>query len=263
MLNIIAAAVSTSAPVIPFAPTDIAGLKAWYDASDTASISLSGSAVTQWNDKSGNGFYQSQSTSARRPQSGVNTLNSKNVITFDGNDTLVAQTASDWTFMNNSTGCTIFMAAYYDATSVQTMIMDTSESTTGNRGITVYRQGSDVLGSFVVLGSGGDYVSNYNGTTALPDAAGAYWSIVMDNSNATAANRLIYKINGGANQSGNTFSSTASSSAPFQPLRLASYDNTGAQGFQGRMAEIIIYSGVLSSGDISTVNTYLATKWGL
>ena len=78
-----------------FTPKSIAGLKAWYDASDTATISLSGSAVTQWNDKSANAFNLTQGTALRRPQSGVNTLNSLNVITFDGNDLLQAATASD------------------------------------------------------------------------------------------------------------------------------------------------------------------------
>jgi hypothetical protein len=38
-----------------FAPTSLPGLALWLDAADTATVSLSGSSVTQWRDKSGNG----------------------------------------------------------------------------------------------------------------------------------------------------------------------------------------------------------------
>jgi hypothetical protein len=261
MLNNIAAISGTG--VVPFSPSSIAGLKAWYDASDTATISLSGSAVTQWNDKSGNAFNLTQGTAARRPTSGVNTLNSKNVITFDGNDVLQAATASNWTFLNNSGGATVFMAAYYDTSAVQTMIFDTSGSTTGAVGVTTFRGSSDKFGAFVAYGTGGQYVSLDSNLQTLTDATASYWSMKLDNSNATAANRIKVRLNGGAEQGANTYTNSPSASAPAQALLLGSYDTAGSQGFQGRIAEIIMYSGILSAGDISSVNSYLASKWAL
>ena len=246
-----------------FSPASIANLKAWYDASDTATISLSGSAVTQWNDKSGNSYNLTQGTAARRPTSGVNTLNSKNVITFDGNDVLQASTASNWTFLNNSGGATVFMAAYYDTSAVQTMIFDTSGSTTGAVGVTTFRGSADKLGAFVVYGSAGNYVSLDSNLQTLTDATAFYWSMKLDNSNATAANRIKVRLNGGAEQGANASTNAPSASAPAQPLFLGSYDSAGSQGFQGRIAEIIMYSGILSAGDISLVNAYLAAKWAI
>jgi hypothetical protein len=261
MLNNIAAISGTG--VVPFSPTSIAGIKAWYDAADTGTISLSGSAVTQWNDKSGNAFNLTQGTAARRPASGVNTLNSLNVITFDGNDVLQAATASDWTFLNNSGGATVFMAAYYDTSAVQTMIFDTSGSTTGAVGVTTFRGAADKFGAFVAYGTGGQYVSLDSNLQTLTDATAFYWSMKLDNSNATAANRIKVSLNGGAEQGANTYTNSPSASAPAQALLLGSYDTAGSQGFQGRIAEIIMYSGILSAGDILSVNSYLASKWAL
>jgi hypothetical protein len=60
----------------------------WLDASDTATITESSGAVSQWDDKSGNGFNVIQATGANQPTTGVATLNNKNVIQFDGGDSL-------------------------------------------------------------------------------------------------------------------------------------------------------------------------------
>lgn len=50
-----------------FQPTDIPGLVLWLDANDASTISLSGSDVTTWNDKSGNGNHVSQSSASLKP----------------------------------------------------------------------------------------------------------------------------------------------------------------------------------------------------
>lgn len=249
--------------IASFDPTSIAGIKAWYDANDTATISLSGSAVTQWNDKSGNAYNLTQGTAARRPSSGINTLNGRNVITFGGDDVLIAASAPNWTFLSNSGGATVFFTAYYDTSAVQTMIFDTATATTGAVGITTFRGSSDKLGAFVAYGTGGQYVSLDSNLQTLTDATAFYWSMKLDNSNATAANRIKARLNGGAEQGANTYTNTPSSSAPAQSLFLGSYNTAGSQGFQGRIAEIIMYSGILSDVDIAKVNAYLASKWGL
>lgn len=50
-----------------FIPTSIPGCQLWLDASDSTSVVLSGSNVTQWNDKSGNGNNATQTTANSRP----------------------------------------------------------------------------------------------------------------------------------------------------------------------------------------------------
>ena len=67
-----------------------ASLAMWLDADDASTITLSGSNVTQWDDKSGNGKDVSQGTASRQP-----TYDAVNkVITFDGTDDVLVRTDS-------------------------------------------------------------------------------------------------------------------------------------------------------------------------
>jgi hypothetical protein len=61
-------------------------LALWLDAGDASTITLNGSTVSQWNDKSGNGRNASQATAANQPTYTPSGLNGKPVLTFDGSD---------------------------------------------------------------------------------------------------------------------------------------------------------------------------------
>lgn len=65
-------------------PASLPSLVAWYDASDTATITESGGSVSQWNDKSGNANHLVQGTGSAQPTTGTRTMNSRNVLDFDG-----------------------------------------------------------------------------------------------------------------------------------------------------------------------------------
>ncbi|MFM6254192.1 MAG: hypothetical protein ACKPEQ_34470, partial [Dolichospermum sp.] len=56
----------------------------WLDAADSSTITLNGSTVSQWNDKSGNGRNAIQATATNQPAYTANGLNGKPVLTFDG-----------------------------------------------------------------------------------------------------------------------------------------------------------------------------------
>ena len=66
-----------------FDPASISGLVLWLDASDTSTITHVGGSVSQWSDKSGNGNHATQASGALQPQTGVNTLNGRNVVNFN------------------------------------------------------------------------------------------------------------------------------------------------------------------------------------
>lgn len=59
-----------------------ADLALWLDAEDTASITLNGSAVSQWNDKSGNGRNATQATATLQPNYSPTLLNGKPALDF-------------------------------------------------------------------------------------------------------------------------------------------------------------------------------------
>ena len=58
----------------------------WLDAADSSTITTVSGAVSQWNDKSGNGHHATQGTASFRPVVTSSGLASKAVITFDGFD---------------------------------------------------------------------------------------------------------------------------------------------------------------------------------
>lgn len=74
-----------------FEPTEILGLKAWYDASTLTGAD--GSSVSAWLDQSGNEAHMYQSTSAAQPTLQTNELNGRNVVRFDGVDDFMNLTA--------------------------------------------------------------------------------------------------------------------------------------------------------------------------
>jgi hypothetical protein len=63
----------------PFLPSDIPGLTSWHDASDVSTISLSGSLVTAWNDKSNN-YNATQAISSNQPSYVIATQNGLNGV---------------------------------------------------------------------------------------------------------------------------------------------------------------------------------------
>lgn len=55
-------------PLTPWSPSDLgSALALWLDADDTATFTLNGSSVVQWNDKSGNSRHASEGTAANQP----------------------------------------------------------------------------------------------------------------------------------------------------------------------------------------------------
>lgn len=58
---------------------------AWYDSSDSSTITLSGSNVSQWNDKSGNGRHLGMGTAGNQPAyDTTGSFNGLNSVNFDG-----------------------------------------------------------------------------------------------------------------------------------------------------------------------------------
>jgi len=251
-----------------FNPLSIANCKLWLDASDTATISLSGNDVTQWNDKSGNSKNVTQSTSARRPSSGINTINSKNVVTFGGDDLLQAATASDWAFLHNSGGSTVFAVSISDNTAAAEFPIFATSTGSSQVGCGL-RISYDTppapftIGPFVSTGGGsGTLVSLISGGTITAGTA-FYTSGIWDNSNGTNANRSLWRQNGGTQFGANTQDDAPVGTDPANALIIGCNNTAGTTGYTGKIAEILLYSGVLTGTDITNVNSYLSAKWGI
>jgi prepilin-type N-terminal cleavage/methylation domain-containing protein len=78
--------------ILAWTPAEIS-TSLWLDADDLSTITLNGSNVSQWNDKSGNSRNATQVTVLNQPVYTAAGLNGKNVLTFDGsNDQLITPT---------------------------------------------------------------------------------------------------------------------------------------------------------------------------
>ena len=86
----------------PFVPTDIAGIKLWIDFSDadtlftdagSTKVSSDGDAIYRANDKSGNDYHYSQTTSGNRPLYKTAIQNSLSIGRFDGADDYLINTS--------------------------------------------------------------------------------------------------------------------------------------------------------------------------
>jgi hypothetical protein len=77
-----------NAPNAPSAwtPADLTGLALWLDADDSSTITLNGSTVSQWDDKSGNDRHATQATAVSQPAYNATGLNGKPALITDDVD---------------------------------------------------------------------------------------------------------------------------------------------------------------------------------
>jgi hypothetical protein len=261
---------SASNSVTPIAgpPT---GYSLWLDAADTTTITSSSGAVSVWTDKSTNAYTFSQATSTNQPTTGTRTINGRNVIDFDGtNDRLVlSQAKTAFKFMNNS-ATTWFIVAQPDATSDYGLYFATEAGSGSRTGANLWHYTSK-LNAAVHSGTPGVVnIWNYEAvTTTSISTAAFYATIKSDPNNATAANRGKLRINNGSYEGSNTYTSATNSNDPENAMTIGAwydnYNNANSYGshLNGVIGEILIYPSALSDGNIESVRSYLATKWGI
>ena len=259
-----------------WSPSDLADLRAWYDADDSTtifdattggSLPSSGNDVARWEDKSGGGYHVTQGTAADCPHYVTNTLNGKPVIECTS-QWLTAATASDWTFLHNATGSTVVAvwkpgntvnpdAAYAllgtlggtASIGIQLQFDDRSSVSRDDQ----YR--SAVFNNAAVI-------VNFTGNNALSANTPAITADINDPGNATAADRSSIRIDGGASVASNASTGTAATANPTYTMQLGAAGN-GVLPLTGYIAEVVICDALLSQSDREKVEGYLAHKWGL
>ncbi len=220
-----------------FIPSDQSGLVAWYDANDAATIWQDsakttaagvGDVVGAWADKSGLGHDLLQATTSLKPtrQSGY--------IDFDGiDDYLNVVFSAEYAQPN-----TVFVVAKFDVGGVTQYIMDGLDS--GHRV------------AFYV--SSGASMQSFGGSAGLFDPS------VGD----TNVGLLAVVFNG-------VFSLLRRDTTEVS-RDLGSHSATGLyvgvnylvlKNLNGRVLELCVYEGLLSSKEIARVENYLNTKWSI
>jgi hypothetical protein len=194
----------------------------WLDASDPASVILSGGSVSQWNDKSGNGVNATL---------GVGPNYANRGIVFDGS--------------------TQYLRTTLNATSVATSQFLVFRYT--YPGSPMVLMGANGLNALLFQFNGATTISTGDWSTAgysNTDLVSGSLNILAQTSNTTS-------VNGNTPASGalaiNAGGATFTIGAGYTDNR---------QKFNGTIYEIISYNSVLSTSQRQQVEGYLAWKWG-
>lgn len=242
----------------PTTPLDVPGCALWLDAADTTSMTLSGSNVTQWRDKSGNSNHATAAGNAA--------VLSSNSVVFTGvhGTSSTRFTIADTASLRLTTPFSIHMV--YSATALT--------PTSGN-----------AFGSMVLLGKfpeGSGYPGwNYRARGFNGDLSAIFFNSAANQGDATVINqnvvdgtRKLITLNQRTSDTMYTFvnGSADSTITPFAPpisstdtliLGARNATQTSNTPFNGSVNEIIIHTGSLSRDQCQQIETYLARKWSM
>jgi hypothetical protein len=244
-------------------PSEIPNLNLWYDASvsDAAYIqSPGGTAPTNGGpvkaliDKMGFGRNVDQAASNRQPLWRANQQNGLGTIQFDGiNDTFTLNPIA-WAL--SLPGQTTFIVVKLAAQANQMHVMATN---TG--GFTFNLNGTNwavETGGGIASSSQGSDTTNYH-----------YMGMIFDgsqtNADITTQNNLRVRFRYDGVPQTLTFSANANTttSASANTLNIGSDDAGNANFLNGYIGEMMIWTRTLTATEISQVENYLKTKWGI
>ena len=235
-----------------------ASLSLWLDAEDTSTITLNGSNVSQWSDKSGNNNHAVQAIAVSQPAYLSTGFNGKPAVSMDGSDDFFIVPHAD--SLNMQVG-----------QSIQAVLFQQDESGTGFR-LWQKGEGVGVFGNnyFASPAAGISIAGAFSTSYTIPYTPGTprimlgTWDETIIFSFVDGALNTPLNVNNGTiSNEGIIPSPTPSSST--DALNIGRRDNpSGSLGsFQGLFCEIVFCSGTASTADRQKLEGYLAWKWGL
>jgi len=231
-----------------WAPKSLAGLSWWLDASDPATVKLSGQAVTQWVDKGAGGRSFAQNESKNCP-SYRGQINGRKTVVFDGVDDFLKFTSPNEALCDTS-GAALFIVFKPDDDPEFSVYGQTN-----NAGRDRFTDGKTYHGYFrQVRMAGTADVLTPTGLTLLT-------------SRTQAAGPQTLRVNGQVVQSDpNAFAawraSAGEAAADKNKTHTIGVNLTSPDYFKGQVAEVILYGRQLGDQEVAAVERYLKAKWG-
>ena len=221
-----------------------ADLALWLDADDASTITLNGSTVSQWSDKSGNGNNASQATAAFQPSYVTSSISGKSALDFDGSDDILL---TSFTIPDNHT---VFYVARSDGQTGTGSLLRPVWSSTG--------------GSPALIGSGATrdptlQLDFYMLTNRITPVAASF----LDNETLLAGSTYDgVRLSGFKN--GSPYSTPlVLSHSGFGAATIGGDTDDVTRRFHGPIAEIVMADTTLSTDARQKLEGYLAWKWGL
>lgn len=225
----------------PFSPLDISGCALWFDAADPSTMSLTGSSMTQWRDKSGNGC---NATGVNNPTYSNNTVNfvrsSSQYFTLPNGSLPSGDSAYSYfvlcKFDNDTTGCALIGGGSFGS----------SRQVFGFRNL-----GGETANSLLTYWWGADLAAPANRYTPNTNIiAGSFYAPGVTSGRTMFVNGTQIAADSPAARSQTTINN-----------RIGSTNN--GEFMSGTISEIVVYSSSLAPSRRQQVEGYLADKWGL
>jgi hypothetical protein len=226
--------VSSSSEGGPGPPPVLTGLEGWYDGQDSSTLTVVGSNISQWDDKSGAGNDVTQATGADQPT--ISTLNGYQALAFDGSGQHL-----DGVSWSQQSPTTLFV------------VYQMSSPLKGATATLVRSAGSDRIryqkrttGDLRRMHENSDLVGTIEDTNAH------YATCIFNDVSSSL------RIDGAVDVSGSVGTRTPSSDG----LSIGATPG-GTEGMQGTIGEVLWYDALLNATEISQVEAWLKDKWGL
>jgi hypothetical protein len=252
-----------------FQPTDIAGCVVWLDGADQSTLTLSGSNITAWRDKT---VFKNN----------VNSI-SATAPTYNSADSSVNFVASSGTFMRGTMSQT-----YSNSVSVFVVASIATQSTPSFPRLSMLglstTANSILIGQQLYVDGGNPRVITYLPTNTNPVGQGT--NIMTLISNVTYGTRQVitnvssyigttYTIstllngnpqNTSVSTTSGTFTANSANVASYNKYSLANYPDaasTTGDSYNGKIFEYLVFNRVLTTAERQQVEGYLTDKWGL
>jgi len=219
-----------------FLPNSISGLSVWLDAAATATLTLSGSSVTAWTDKSTNAYSAVQNNSLGYPTYVAGTYPYVNFSTYQALRIPSRPYVTSWTLFVAMNSVTIqprwFISPY---STVGLVMMGMGE-------------GSNKIFSGLLPSAGADITGNHIEMTTAQD---------------TSTTGVFAWFRDGTQQTTNT-ANAGGGAVPGAALGIgANASGDYDIGGQYQIYELVLYNAYLDTTQRQKVEGYLAWKWGL
>jgi hypothetical protein len=215
----------------------------WLDADDASTVTLNGSTVSQWNDKSGNGRHAAQGTSSARPTYQTNSLNRKSGILCGNGGPTGFDLPSN--LLNSVTsGSVLYVAKGTEPNVTQNQAGVLNDWSSDSNDHEPYNN---------VIYSRWLSTARYSGGVVPYDLRNGYISRIASSSTAWS-----YFLNGSlyVSSNANTLSVTTVPKIGLRSIHNYAYTRSVVY-------EVIFFNSVLSNSDFQQAEGYLAHKWGL
>ena len=264
-----------SSTTVDWLPSQMSGLAAWIDISDSNSLNLNGNKINYVTDKAGNyGNLEDVGTSEPVINKNGNHLDGKDVAYFNGDNAFRSSTFKTVVSSGNHWSIGIFQITGNNHT--QNSIWSFEKSGGGGRSYAISAGNSsrfrgeidlDALSSNRISTTAGNKIDFNAASSVLPGVSSSHyensWRIFSVVFNKTG-NKIFGEVDGyAATTVVNDYDNSLDS-----PLQLSLMRNRGNDDPKGYMAEFITVAGLPGTGGtdnslVEKTEGYLAHKWGL